>query len=143
MDAHAGRKSCCAQTEAVLQRMEVPRAAIEYGGMEATAGDPAADLLRADPLQRVLVRPHDMLHPPVQFSRLARPDGQTQATRRVVAVDSVAPDAVLQQLQAFHRDIPGAPRILRRELLLDGVFAVRAEAHDDLPTVASRCAPAD
>src|SRR4051794_29443180 len=98
--------------------MEVSRTRIEHGRMESVARDPVADLRRRNELQRPSIRLDRMASPSLEAHALPRLHDEAHVAGAILAIDAVPRDSLLDQAQALDRDVPGAPRIFPRKLLL-------------------------
>src|SRR5436305_1117123 len=104
----------------------MPGARVVRAAVESLARDPVAHRTAVDPLQRIAVGAHDEFGAPLERLRPAPLDHHAHVPRRVFAVDAIALDPRLQQLEAFDRDAPGALRVVARELPLDRLFTIGA-----------------
>ncbi len=140
---HPGVESGAAQSQGVVERVQVAAEIVEHCGAIAFAGDEAAGLLRVEALQMgVSVFALHVLGPGVQRAGFLGRDRYAHRAGRPVAVDGVLGDAFAQQANGVERHFPDKVRALGAELALEWLH-LAGIACQRLTAVTARSAPAD
>lgn len=141
--ARAGPGRRGREPERVVERMQVAAAGIVGAGEIPLARDQVLHFIARHELQaRVVVALVDPLDPRSQFIDLARLDRHVHLPGNVVAVDAVACDQVLHQVESLDRHVPQPARVLSPDERF-GLLLASRDPEQRLCAAAAGGSPAD